>query len=184
MPQYLVGEPYRVGCTSWSEASRYTYRFDGHELILLVRGVTARQEADLRGGTIDLALVTDEREIVLCACFGASLPWSHSLPFHWHEVPQVQRGMPPSPESSPNLHAQLQVTLVEADTGLVRAQRTVLLTPPFTSALNAAIRGQAEHPTGSGHAEGSVARIYRLTPVGLPEPACRRPGRTSGQEQL
>src|SRR5579863_4521177 len=101
MPEYLVGKPYKVGCTLWSEATWYTYRRDGHELILLVRNVTARQEADLCAGTIDLAIVADERDVVFCARFGASLPWSHSSPFHWREVPQAQRGVPPSPESSP-----------------------------------------------------------------------------------
>lgn len=183
MPQYFVGKRYRVGCTLWSEASLYTYRLDGHELILLVRSVTARQAADLCGGTIDLALVADEREIVLCARFGASLPWSHSAPFHLREVPQAERGIPPSPESSPNFHAQLRVTLVDADSGLVQARRTVFLPPPFTSALNAAILSQTKRPARSDRAEHSVARIYRLTPIGLPEPTSPRPGRTSTQEQ-
>jgi hypothetical protein len=183
MPQYHVGKPYVVGCTLWPEASLYAYRLDGHELILLVRNVTARQEADLCAGTIDLALVADEREIVLCARFGASLPWSHSAPFHWREVPQDQRGMPPSPESSPNLHAQLRVTLVEADSGLVQAQRTVFLPRRFTSVLNAAIRIQARLPANSDRAKWSVARIYRLTPVGHPERAFHRLGRTSTEEQ-
>lgn len=183
MPAYFVGKPYLAGRTLWSAGSRYSYRFDGHELILFVRGVTARQEADLRGGTVDLALVADKREVVLCACFGASLPWSHSDPFHWREVPRTRRGVPPSPATNPGLHAQLRVTLVDADTGLVRAQRTTFLPPLFTTALNEAIRAQTKAPGGGDHAGRSVARIHRLAPGGLWEPAFRYAERTPWEEQ-
>ena len=74
MPIYLVGQPYVAGRMRWPPAARYSYRRDGHELILFVRGVTDRQEADLRRGQAELALVVDARAIVLCSRFGASLP--------------------------------------------------------------------------------------------------------------
>jgi hypothetical protein len=182
MPKYLVGKPYRDGCTPWAEASSYAYRLDGHELILIVRGVTARQEDDLRCGSVDLALVADEREIVLCSRFGESLPWAHSDPFHCRDVPPAWRGMLPSPEPMPRLRPHLRVILVEADTGLVRALRTVFLPPSFASALDDALRGQAGPPVDPDHGEWPVARISVLTSFGLPGMVGRPPGHAFKQE--
>src|SRR5258705_6708375 len=121
VPIYLVGQPYVAGRMRWPPAARYSYRRDGHELILFVRGVTDRQEADLRRGQAELALVVDARAIVLCSRFGATLPWSHAAPYRWCGVPRAERGVPPAPELMPDCQAQLRVALVEADDGRVRA---------------------------------------------------------------
>ena len=148
MPIYLVGQPYVAGRMRWPPAARYSYRCDGHELILFVRGVTDCQEADLRRGQAELALVVDGGAIVLCSRFGATLPWSHAAPYRWCRVPRAERGVPPAPELMPDRHAQLRVALVEADDGRVRALRAVRLTPAFTTALHAAIRaGQPPGPS-------------------------------------
>jgi hypothetical protein len=164
VPIYLVGQPYVAGRMRWPPAARYSYRCDGHELILFVRGVTDRQEADLRRGQAELALVVDARAIVLCSRFGATLPWSHAAPYRWCGVPRAERGVPPAPELMPDRHAQLRVALVEADDGRVRALRAVRLTPAFTTALHAAIRAQASRPAPAVAAVSRVARLYHEPP--------------------
>jgi hypothetical protein len=94
VPIYLVGQPYVAGRMRWPPAARYSYRRDGHELILFVRGVTDRQEADLPGPG-RMSLVVDARAIVVCSRSRFAL-WSTS-PCRWCRVPRGERSVPPAP---------------------------------------------------------------------------------------
>jgi len=76
-------------------------------------------------------------------------------------VPQAERIVPPATELMPDLHALLRVALVEADDGLVRALRAIVLIAAFTTTLNAAIRAQAGRPVHTVSSAWSVSRLYQ-----------------------
>jgi len=141
-----VGSPYIVGRSCWPPEVHYHYQRDGHHLALFVNGVTACQESDLIRGHVEFVLISGWNEITFCARFGDSIPWCHSTPFRWHGLPQRDRRLPRNPMLTPDSRAEIQVALIEADDGTVRALSSVLLTSVSTSVLHLAIRESAEHP--------------------------------------
>lgn len=162
MANLEVGRLYAADRRRWPRAVNYLYRCDGHHLALFINGVTACQEDDLARGRAELAVVFDWREITLCSRFGESIPWCHSAPFRWHGMPPADRILPPDPDLIPGLHGQIQVVLVEADDGTVRALRSLSLTSASTAVLHAAIRGQAGHLARVAPPLWAVARLSRL----------------------
>lgn len=167
-----VGRPYLSGRSCWPPEVHYRFQRDGHHLTLFVNGVTACQEADLIRGRGEFVLISGWNEITFCARFGDSIPWRHSTPFRWHGAPQRDRRLPQNPKLAPDSRAQIQVALVEADDGTVRALNSVLLTSASTSALHVAIRELAEHPEFTPSPLWSVSVFHRL--YGEPNPVGSR----------
>jgi hypothetical protein len=99
---------------------------------------------DVRFGEAEFAVIISPPVIVLAYRFGDSIPWSDA-PYCWHFQPPHCRAVP-GPEASPEARALLWITLVEANDGIIRAQRGMTLAPGFTRTLHAAIRTQAGVP--------------------------------------
>lgn len=110
------------------------------------------------------------------------LPWSHS-PFNWWRVPAAER-LAPCPDEQGRL--TLAVILIEAESGVIRALRTVALSPTFSAALVANVAAQqadgplsvaeeaswyraavTRHPTAEGMAAAATVRCQ--------SPSCVRP---------
>jgi hypothetical protein len=158
-----VGQLYEDGRISWPEGAVYRCRRGGHDLILFARGIWPEFEADVARGEAEFALVVDDPLILLGYRFGKDAPWSFAAPFNWHLLPAAERVVPAdvelSAESRSRLWSTLWVTLVDADTGLVRAQRAVALRPEFTRALHQALRDQADRPFSGAEGDRALARL-------------------------
>lgn len=87
----------------------------------------------------------DQRIIWLCFKFG-TMPWSDQ-PFNVHLVPQDIRATPP--DLTGEQRALLNVLLVEAETGIVKAIRAVTFSHDFSVKLHEAICAQCREPVPS-----------------------------------
>jgi hypothetical protein len=85
-------------------------------------------------------LVVDGDVIFLCWDFDSV--WWGECPYNWHMVSPERRRLPDA-ELAPNEGAVLEIHLVDADTGIIRALRLVALSHTFSTELHAAIRLQA-----------------------------------------
>ncbi len=177
MRDLQVGKPCRPGLTSapagaestrrgaepkLAEGAEYAFRGGEHELVVRLGGITRRELDDVNDGECEFALVVENDVLFFLYRFGRSLPWSDA-PSSWWLVPEAERVPPPARQAErPPL---LQVALVDAATGIVRALRAVSLSPAFARALEAAIRVQASRPwAGRDAFDRQVADAYGRCP--------------------
>lgn len=166
-----VGQLYIPGRTSYPEAVQYNYRSGGHELLMWLANPRESEVEAVRAGPCQFALLTWRDVIFFLYRFEhlrGGIPWSDA-PFSIHLVPPDQRTLPaPLSEIAHDpdeARALLQIILVDAGTGIVRALRAVTLSPAFTAALHAAIRAQAERPwPGDAAYDAQIQAAYAAYP--------------------
>src|SRR4051812_38634644 len=141
---YRVGEPFVPGRARWDEGAKYRFGRRGHELMLFRAGPSEDVVRDVARGQARFALVREGCLVVLAYRFARSVPWG-TAPFAWHLSPDSDRVVPP-PVADPEERALLWISLVDADDGVIRAQRGVTLSPRFTRALHESIGAQADRP--------------------------------------
>jgi len=142
MHSYKVGELY-TDRTTWPELAQYNYRGGEHELILFFNKPTSKEVHAIAKERAEFALFVERRLIVIVYRFGTELPWSDA-PYSIHLVPSEQRTTPPEVEMDER--AWLHIVLVDASTGIIKALRSLTMTPEFTWTLHQAIREQAKMP--------------------------------------
>lgn len=138
MAHLEVGQPYAVGRTSWPEAAEYDYCGVEHELRVFVRSPKAREAEAVRRGKYQFALVQGPFVFFLMYRFGKAIKWSHA-PCSWQLASGERQAAAPAAIQTA-MHAPLRAVLVDAQTGLVRALRTVTLPPGFAHDLKRALR--------------------------------------------
>lgn len=162
MHSYEVGKPYQPGCTRWPETAQYNYRSGGHELVLFLKSPTAKEFNAIKTGKAEFALLVHQSAIFLCHRFGGG-DWSDS-PYSYWLVSEEER-TPPIESERPERRALLDITLVDADTGLIKVLRAVTLSPEFTEALHAAINDQVHAGAVEGEPDKSIADAYAVYPT-------------------
>ena len=140
---YAVGHPYSQNVTSWPDGSSdYNWFDDGHELRLFLDNPTSRELHDYKKGRAEFSLAVVGPIISIAYRFGAQ-PWSDSTYNYWL-TPADRR---PEMLTTWEKEAQrflLQVVLIDASNGIVKALRAVTLSPEFSAALAIAARHQVE----------------------------------------
>lgn len=162
MTTLSVGQLYNPLRTQWPECSQYNYRSGAHELLLFFGSPTDREVKAARKGKAEFALFVRQPVIILAYKFGDGIPWSDAV-FSIHLVPESERDLP-SADLESEVRATLQVLLVDAHTGILRALRLVSFSPAFTRALHTGIREQAAAPWDSARYDAAVAELYALYP--------------------
>lgn len=162
VPPYRVGEPLERGRDRWPEGAQYVHGGLGHELTLFVAAPTPAMIAGIRGGEARFALSETGPVFYLAYSFEGWPGWA-DVPYCWHLQHPAARETPPA-ASATETRALLWITLVEADDGLIRAQRGLTLSPEFTDALHRAIRAQAEAPFDSLECVRAIAEAGRERP--------------------
>lgn len=158
-----VGQWYVAGRTEWPEGAGYSYAADGHVLSIFMRSPNRREVEAIRRGKCQFALVIGPDIFFLMYRFGKAIGWS-GAPYWGALIPNEQRAAPP--KEWPGAGAMLQVVLVSAATGLVRALRAVTLPPDFTYDLHEAIRRCALLAfAGKGAYDAALADMRRLCPT-------------------
>ncbi len=130
---YRVGELFLCGHRRWPEGTQLVLAPDRIELTLFRREPTARLLADVQRGEAELALIVDMPVIVLAYRIGEFGVWN-DVPFSWHLQP-TERRIVPRLDDSAEARALLWISLVDAQDGIIRAQRGMTMSPAFTSAL-------------------------------------------------
>ena len=132
-----VGQLYEAGQDKLEEKIVYRLDKDGHGLVIIKAGIAGQEVENMEHGSVKLGLYIDGPIIFLLFKFGTS-SWNDA-PYSWHTVPRDLRAYPVEVADA----GTLTVTLVDSEDGLVRAVRTVALTPEFADTLNEAITIQA-----------------------------------------
>ena len=168
MNLYITGQIYHPGRTSWPEAVEYNYREGAHELRLFLASPSAGEVAGIEAGPAEFGLLAEKEAIFLLFQFGGGqpgqgLPWSDA-PYNWWLNPAEMRTLP-NPEPGEQERALLHIFLVDAESGILRAQRALTFSPAFTAALHSAIRRQARQAwDGQAAYDKALGRIYRRHP--------------------
>lgn len=168
MHMYVTGQLYHPNRTSWPEAVEYNYREGGHALRLFFTSPDPGEVEGAAVGTAEFALLVERDALFLLFQFGGGepgvgLPWADAS-YNWWLNPPEMRTLP-NPEPDSEERALLSVFLIDAATGILRAQRALTFSSEFTRALHAAIRKQSrtawEGPAAYGKA---LDRLYRRYP--------------------
>ncbi len=144
-----VGELYHPGMTSWPEAVEYNYFSNNHELRFILKSPNRYVTDVIRKMPLQLGLFTQDDIILLVYKFTdfkkQLIPIHGYSPFSIHLVPDNMRTLPDIPADTEH-EDLLRVHLIDADTGILKAARSVTLSPEFTAALCSAIIYQNSQP--------------------------------------
>jgi hypothetical protein len=158
MYAFEVGKPYLPCRGSIQPFARYNFLGEQHGLLLCLSQLNNSDVDAVREGEAEFALVVSRGVIFFLYHFGAAIPWSDA-PYSWHLVPEAQRELPEMPATA-ETRALLSVVLVDADLNIVRALRTVTLSPEFTRMLHAVIRAQAARPWSAPAYDNALSAAY------------------------
>jgi hypothetical protein len=152
-----VGKLYNPNRTSWPETNQYNYRAGQHELTIFYNRPTPEEVEAFSRGEAEFALHYEGKIIFFLYKFGG-LAWADAN-YSWHLVGENERRVPP-PARSAEERALLNVLLVDASTGVLKAMRALTLSPRFTRALEHAIREQAAAAFSPRAHDASLAILY------------------------
>lgn len=162
--RYEVGKLYSPNRTRWPEAVDFNYRQGVFELRLFFGSPSSREIRDVERGPCEFALFTEGDLVVLLYRFGQTVAWSDA-PYSWHLVPQEQRTLPEAALGGERRDT-MQIILIDAATGIIRALRIVSFSPAFSAALRLAIREQASRPwPGDAEYNRQVQALYQRYPT-------------------
>lgn len=159
-----VGHRFDPRLGRWPEATHYGWD-PGHApapmhalTVFAERPTPAERTAFSRGGRVELALVVSSPAIALL-WRGAGWPrWSDGH-FSWHALPVERRALPSVGDIADGTGVPLQMVLVDAADGIVRAIRVVAMPGTFARELHRAIVAQAEAPYDAAAYDAEVRRI-------------------------
>ena len=154
---YTVGEPYNPQVPRWPELAEYIFGNGQHELVLFLENPDQDEIDSVNSGPSHLAMVFMESVIFLLYSFDPDIPWGESA-YSIHLVPEADRQLPP--ESIAETESTLNVVLVDAASGIIKAMRTVTLSPDFTGTLHQTVREQVERPFNEISYRVAVQHIY------------------------
>jgi hypothetical protein len=151
-----VGQLYSPNRTSWPETPHLRLSPAGCDLALFLNEPSDDEAREVRTGAVSFAWVDGGPVSVLCFRFGA-MPWMDT-PFEPWRLPAGERGVP---AGDPGQYLVLQITLVDAATGIVRAMRVAPWTPGFAEQVRETLRRQLAAPEDHGAAARRLAAMYQ-----------------------
>lgn len=168
MHRYEVGKLYVPGRTSWPEAAQYNFRGGEHGLELFWPSPRPHEIEGIKSGPVDFALVAEGD--VMLILYRIRTPklievadWSDA-PYTILKLSEPERIAPPRGLAA-DQRVAIDVTLVDADTGIVKVLRKLSWSPTFTSAVHAAIIDQLARPYPGDQAyQRQLDALYRRFP--------------------
>lgn len=157
VPAYRVGERFRSDIHTWPATAEYSYGPWGHELTLFRPNISHNLLEEIRTGDSEFSLFVEKSIFVLAFRFG-TLGWGDS-PYCWHLQPESRRVIPPFDPFRKD-RSLLWVSLVGCEDGIIHAQRGIIFSPKFTTAIHDAIRAQAMRPFDPRECTFEVGAVY------------------------
>lgn len=156
-----VGELYIPSRKHWQEGAEYNFSASGHELRLFFATPTVAEVRAVRRAPIHIGLIFAPPVIDLVWKIDGIGDWS-DCPYSWHLLPASHRVLPE--ETSDQQRALLNVLLIDAGNGILKAIRAVSLPPHATARLHAAIREQAGLAWNFPEYRAAIDRLYDTNP--------------------
>lgn len=139
MHRYKVGEPYSATRSSWPEAQQFNVRGGEFELTLFFRAPKPKEVRSVKRGKSHFAALSWGPVLNFLYAFEPAIKWSDA-PFTIHALPPKEQVLPEIPDGQDR--ALLNVVLVDADTGLIRALRVVSLSADVTAVIGRVVTDQ------------------------------------------
>lgn len=158
MYEYAVGKPYNPSRTVWPETPFLRLTEQGTQLLLFYRSPTDQEISAIRVGKASFGWIGSEHTGVLGFRF-QPLPWS-DVPYTPHrKSPDDMPGLPEGGDQQ-----LVQVVLVDADTGIIRAVRTLTWPERFTKAVRASVQEMLDKPFSPSAADAALDALYARYP--------------------
>lgn len=156
-----VGQPYGGRSQPVPPGARYVYADGHHELMIALKSPTPREVDAVQRGVAEFAMYDGGAALFLLAKFGG-MPWVDAPYTPWL-IPATSRV--DVPRLAPNERALITTSLVDADTGVVRAVRALSVDPNFTRYLYETIRDMKKRPWLSKQVyDEAIRAVYQLFP--------------------
>jgi hypothetical protein len=153
-----IGEVYSPEHTEYSEATQYSYHDGVHDLVLFWRAPTAEEMAGFRSQPVEFALYVQQPVLFLLFRIVDVCEWS-DVAYNVHLLSEVV-----VPTNPPGDRARVQLTLVDASNGIVRAKRVVGMGPSMTQAMRHTLEEQTALPFSRFDYEALVQQAYARYP--------------------
>ncbi len=161
MPIYEVGKLYHPDKSRWQQGVQFNLRGGQAELLLFFESPGFHETLAIKKGECEFGVVAIDGVIFFLYRFGSEIPWSDQ-PFSIHLVPETERIIPVLPNDETRL--LMQIMLVDAKTGILKAMRAVTLAPEFSAELLKLVGEQSKKTFDQSDYDGQIAEIYRKYP--------------------
>jgi len=157
MTTRLVGEIYSSKHSEYSEATQYCYYNGVHDLALFWARPTQKEINGFLSQPVELALYVDQSVLFLLFRITDICEWS-DVAYNIHQLRAEEIVIP---NESPGIPGKLQMTLVNADSGIILAKRKLHISPTMTQALRHTLQEQYKQPVTRMEYELQVKQTYK-----------------------
>lgn len=156
MTSRQTGEIYSSKHTEYSEATQYCYHNGVHDLALFWARPTLKEINGFLSQPVELALYVEQSVLFLLYRITDTCEWS-DVAFN---IQQLRAEEQIVPADAPGTRAKLQMTLVNADSGIILAKRMLNIGPAMTQALRHTLQEQMQSPCSRLQYESQVKQAY------------------------
>jgi hypothetical protein len=155
-----VGEIYSSKHTEYSEATQYCYYNGVHDLALFWSRPTLKEINGFLGQPVELALYVEQSVLFLLYRIVDICEWS-DVAYNIHQLRAEEQIVP---ADVPGNRARVQITLVNADSGIILAKRMLNISSSLTQALRHTLQEQMKIPCSRSEYEAQVKQVYARYP--------------------
>ena len=137
-----VGDVYSPEHTQYSETTQYCYKGGVHDLVLFWAEPTAEEINGFRTQPVEFALYVQQPVLFLLFRIANICEWS-DVAYNIHQLPPQEQAVP---ADAAGAHARVQMTLVDASGGIIKAKRLVNMGPTMTQAMRHTLDEQMRLP--------------------------------------
>ena len=155
-----IGEVYSADHTDYSEATQYCYYDGGHDLVLFWAKPTPEEIRGFNTQPVAFALYVQKPVLFLLYRIADVCEWS-DVAYNIHQLRAEEQEVP---REVPGDHARVQMTLVDASTGIIRAKRIVYMGRAMTQAMRHTLQEQMKISFSRFDYEALVQQAYARYP--------------------
>jgi hypothetical protein len=160
MTSRQVGEIYSSKHTEYSEATQYCYYNGIHDLTLFWSRPTLKEINGFIGQPVELALYVEQSVLFLLYRIADTCEWS-DVAYNIHQLRAEEQLVP---AEAPGSRAKIQMTLVNAGSGIILAKRSLSIGPAMTQALRHTLQEQKQTPISRPEYAAQVKQSYARYP--------------------
>lgn len=155
-----IGEIYSSKHTQYSEATQYCYYNGVHDLALFWTNPTPTEISGFLKQPVEVSQYVEGAVLFLLFRIVDICEWSDVA----YNINQLRDEEQEVTADIPGNRDRLQMTLVNADGGIILAKRRLSLSPTMTQALRHALQEQAKQPFSRFEYESQVQQVYARYP--------------------
>jgi hypothetical protein len=156
----LVGEIYSSRHTEYAEATQYCYYNGVHDLTLFWSRPTLKEKNGFLSQPVEVALHVEQSVLFLLYRIVDICEWS-DVAYNIHQLRAEEQLVP---ADVPGSRARVQMTLVNADSGIILAKRMLSISSSLTQALRHTLQEQMKTPCSRFEYEAQVKQAYARYP--------------------